>query len=121
MAGQGFSCFAFDEDADSLDGWDVDGEGFDQGVDGELFAEDAGAVLVGEGGVEIDNGDSGIDEVDAADVGGGSERVRCVRVAGRCERVRGGVLRRAAGVHWEEEFGRSVDGGFRQRHRRHRA
>src|SRR5208282_2291977 len=73
VAGQGIAGLALYEDIDALDAGYVDGQGFNEGVDGELFAENAGAVLVDEGGVEIDEGCSGIDEVDGADIGCGGE------------------------------------------------
>ncbi len=41
----------------------------------KFFDEDAGAVSVGKGGVQVDDGDSGIDQKDAADVGAGAENV----------------------------------------------
>ena len=59
---------AFDQDVDPIYAGNVDGQRLDQRIYGELFAENAGAVLVGEGGIQIDDGGAGIDEVDAADV-----------------------------------------------------
>ena len=43
--------------------------------DGEIFDKDSGAVAVGEGGVEIDDCDAGVDQENAADVGAGGKSV----------------------------------------------
>ena len=48
---------------------------FHERVHGELLGENAGAVLVGEGSVQIDDGGSRIDQVDGADVGCGRQRM----------------------------------------------
>ena len=76
VTGQGVALLAFDQDSHFQDARDVCGERLDERGDGEFFGENAGAVAVGEGGVDVDDGESGIDEVDAANVGAGRERVR---------------------------------------------
>src|SRR5467141_2634938 len=58
--------FAFDEDVHTLDARNVDGQCLYQRIYGELFVENAGAVLVSECGIQIDDGSARIDQVDAA-------------------------------------------------------
>jgi len=47
-----------------------------RGRDRKFFDEHAGAVSVRESGVDVDDGEAGVDEVDTADVGAGWEWVR---------------------------------------------
>src|ERR1700693_3263483 len=68
MSGERVSRLTFDEDVHSLDSRNVDGERLHQRVYGELLVENAGAVLVGEGGIQIDDSCARIDQVDAANV-----------------------------------------------------
>ncbi len=75
MAGEGVAFFAVDQDLHFQNAWGVGRDGVDQRGDGQFFDQDAGAVSVGEGGVQVDDGDSGIDQKDAADVGAGAEHV----------------------------------------------
>jgi len=48
----------------------------DERGDGEFFGENAGAMAVGERGIDVDDGESGIDEIDAANVRAGRKWVR---------------------------------------------
>src|ERR1700716_798402 len=68
MSGERISCLTFDEDVHTLDSRNVDGQSLHQRVYGELLVENAGAVLVGKGGIQIDDGRAWIDQVDAANV-----------------------------------------------------
>src|SRR5258707_3965731 len=68
VSGEGVPGFAFDEDVHTLDSRDVDGQRLHQRVYGKLLVENAGAVLVGERGIQIDDGCARIDQVDAANV-----------------------------------------------------
>ena len=69
------SRLTFDEDVHSLDSRNVDGERLHQRIYGELLVENAGAMLVGERGIQIDDGGARINQVDAADVRGRSQRM----------------------------------------------
>src|SRR6266849_8264882 len=80
VSGERVARLAFDQDVDPLDSRNVDGQRLHQRIYGELLAENAGAVLVGEGGIQIDDGRTRIDEVDAADVRGWSQRMRRSRL-----------------------------------------
>src|SRR5580658_5054789 len=68
VPGEGFALFAVDQNLYLQDAWDICRESVDERSDGEIFHQDSGAVAVGEGGVEIDDCDAGVDQKNAADV-----------------------------------------------------
>src|SRR6266403_4630131 len=68
MSGESVARFAFDQDVHTLDSGNVHGQRLHHGVYGELLVENAGAVLVGERGIQIDDSSARIDQVDAANV-----------------------------------------------------
>jgi len=61
VSGERVARLAFDQNVDPLNARNVDAEGFHQRIHGELLAENPGAVLVGKGGIQIDDGRVGID------------------------------------------------------------
>src|SRR5216684_5752590 len=66
VSGERVPRLAFDQDVHTLDSRNVDGQRLHQRVYGELLVENAGAVLVGERGIQIDDGRARIDQIDAA-------------------------------------------------------
>ena len=118
MAGQGFALFAFDQDFHFQNAGDVRGERLDQRRDGEFFREHAGAVAVGESGVDVDDGEAGIDEIDAANVGAGRKRVRRRLIEIERDAGREAILRRAADGPRAAECARTARGARRYRRRR---
>src|SRR5258706_3602023 len=76
MAGQSLTFFTFHQNLHSKNAGEVGGERLDQGRYSQFFRQNAGAVAVGEGGIEVDDGQAGVDEVNAADVGALRDRVR---------------------------------------------
>lgn len=76
MASESLALFAIDQNSHLQDARRVGRDGVDERGDGEILHENSGAVTVGEGGVEVDDGDSRIDKEDASDFGARSQRVR---------------------------------------------
>ena len=76
MAGEGVALPAFNQNFYFQDTGDVGRKGLNEGGDGEFFSQDARAVAVGKGSVNVDDGEARIDEVDAANVGSRWKRVR---------------------------------------------
>ncbi len=74
VAGQGVVGFAVYEETDLCDLGQGGVEGSDDGLDGEVFDEDAGGVVVGEGAAEVDDG-LVVEEEDVVDGGAGLEGV----------------------------------------------
>src|SRR5271156_3312082 len=72
VPGQSVALVAFYQDLYSGDSGNVRGQRLDQRNHTEFFDQDAGAVTVGEGGVEVDDGESGIDQVDVANFRSGA-------------------------------------------------
>src|ERR1700681_826275 len=68
MASERFASFAFDQNVHALDAGNIRRQSLYQRIDRELFAEDAGAVLVGKRGIQIDDGCARINEVNAANI-----------------------------------------------------
>src|SRR5208283_2470876 len=71
---------ALDQNVDPLYPRDVNGQCLHQRIHGELLAENAGAMLVGEGSIQINDGRARSDQVDGADVGRRRQRMRSVRL-----------------------------------------
>jgi len=67
--------FTLDQDVDPIYSRNIHGQRFHQRIHGELLAENAGAVLVREGGIKVNHGSTGIYEENAADVRGWSQRM----------------------------------------------
>ena len=80
MAGQRFARVTFDQNADAIYAGNIHRQRFDQRVDGKLFVKNAGTVLVGERGVEVNDGNAGRDQVNAANVSSGSQRMGGARL-----------------------------------------
>ena len=76
MSGERISRLTLDQDVDPLYPRNVAGQRLHQRIHGELLAENAGAVLVGEGSIQIDDGRARIDQVDGADVRRRRQRMR---------------------------------------------
>ena len=66
VAGESVALFALYQNLYPRDSGDVGGERLDQRNHGELFDQHAGTVVVGEGCVEINDCEPGIDQVDVA-------------------------------------------------------
>ncbi len=72
MTCKGFAGFAIHQNFYALNAGNVHGQRFHQRIHGELLDLNAGAMLVGKGGVEVDNRRSRIDQntrVRRSDVG----------------------------------------------------
>src|ERR1039458_3784248 len=80
MSGERISRLALDQDVDPLDARNVAGQRLHQRIHGELLAENAGAMLVGEGSIQIDDGRARSDQVDGADVRRQSQRMGSARL-----------------------------------------
>ena len=120
VAGERVAFFAVHQNLHFQNAGRVGRDGVDQRGDREFLDQHAGAVSVGEGGVQVDDGDAGIDQVDAANVGAGPENVRRRLVEVERDAARAEVLRRAAGVRRAEESGRTRLAGCRRRRERRR-
>ena len=104
MSGEGVVGFAVYEETDLGDLGERGVEGTDDGLEGEVFNEDAGGVIVGEGATEVDDGLI-FEEEDVVDGGAGLERV-----CGGGEGVLGDEVVEEdtgadAGVLWEGDLG----------------
>ncbi len=84
MACESVALLAFHQNFHFQNSRYVGRESLDERRDGEFFGEDAGTVTVGEGGIDVDDGEAGVDEVDTANLGprGQGMRGRFVEIEG---------------------------------------
>jgi len=75
VAGEGVAFLAVDQNFYFQNAGSVGGDGVDQRRDGQILDQHAGAVRVGKGAVQVNDGDSGIDQKDTVDVGAGAKNV----------------------------------------------
>lgn len=73
MARQGVALLAFHQNFYSQNAGYVGGERLYQRCDGELFGKDSGTVTVSEGGVDVNDREAGIDEINAANLRAGGQ------------------------------------------------
>src|ERR1700736_783062 len=76
VASESLALFAIYQDSHLQDAGRVRRNGVNERGDGEIFHENSRAVTVGESSIEVDDGDSGIDEEYAPHFGAKRERVR---------------------------------------------
>ena len=76
VTGEGVTLFAFHQNFYFQNAGDIRGQRLDERRDREFLDQHARTVSIGKGGIDVDDSEAGIDQVNAANVGTGWQRMR---------------------------------------------